>query len=60
MKLWIFVHYQIQPLANKVKSYIQDSTDFINKIQQLGPLPKTVLLAVMDVAATLMKLNFKL
>ena len=43
------VDYHIQPLAKQVKSYIQDTTDFINKLQQLNPLPHNVLLATMDV-----------
>ncbi len=48
-KLSKSVDHHIQPLAKQVKSYIQDTTDFINKLQALDTLPDNALLITMDV-----------
>ena len=48
-KLSKFFDYHIQPLAKKIKSNIQDTTGFINKLQELGPLPENAILATRDV-----------
>ena len=43
-------HYT-QPLAKSVKSYIRDTTDFLNKIELLDPIPEDAILVTMDVKA---------
>ena len=48
-KLSKYVDHFIQPLAQKVKSYIRDTTDLLNKIKDLGELPKNSILVTMDV-----------
>ena len=40
----------MQPLAQKVKSYIKDTNQFLNKIKKLGSLPDGAILCTMDVA----------
>ena len=42
-----------------MKSYIQDATDFINKLQQLRPLPENMLVATMDVRSLYTKISNK-
>ena len=44
-----FLDYQLQPLAQKVKSYIKDTNHFLNKIKKLGRLPDGAILCTMDV-----------
>ena len=39
----------MQPLAQKVKSYIKDTNHFLNKIKKLGSLPDGAILCTMDV-----------
>ena len=39
----------MQPLAQKVKSYIKDTNHFLNKIKKLGSLPNGAILCTMDV-----------
>ena len=43
-----FLDYHLQPLAQKVKSYIKD-TIFFNKIKKLESLPDGVMLFIMDI-----------
>ena len=50
-KLSRFVDHYIQPLAIKIKSYIRDTTDFLNKIKNIGTIPEKALLVSMDVRA---------
>ena len=45
-----FLDYHLQPLAQKVRSYIKDANHFLNKIKKLGSLPDGVILCTMDVA----------
>ena len=40
----------MQPLAKKVESYIKDTNHFLKKLQELGSLPKNVILCTIDVA----------
>ena len=46
-----FVDYHIQDFAKSLKSYVKDTTDFINKISNLGELPEESYLVTMDVKA---------
>ena len=46
-----FVDYHIQDSAQSLKSYVKDTTDFINKISTLGELPEESYLVTMDVKA---------
>ena len=41
--------YHLQPFAENVKSYIEDTNHFLNKIKKLGSLPDGVILCTMDV-----------
>ena len=45
-----FVDYHLQPLAEKLPSYIQDTTDFLNRLNQLPEvLPNGSILVTLDV-----------
>ena len=44
-----FLDYHLQPLAQKVKSYIKDTNHFLNKIKKLGSLPDGAILCTIDV-----------
>ena len=44
-----FLDYHLQPLAQKVKSYIKDTNDFLKKLRELPNLPKDFLLCTIDV-----------
>ncbi len=46
-----FVDFQLQPIVNKLRSYIKDTTDFLNKLSHLKNLPKNAILVTMDVAS---------
>ena len=39
----------MQPLAQKVKSYIKDTNHFFNKSKSLGKLPQEAILCTIDV-----------
>ena len=41
----------LKPHVEKLPSYIQDTTDFIKKIQTVGTLPENALLVTMDVSS---------
>ena len=44
-----FLEFHLKPLAKKVKSYIQDTNDFLKKIANLPPLPDDLILCTIDV-----------
>ena len=44
-----FLDFHLEPLAQKVKSYIQDTNDFLKKIANLHPLPDSLILCTIDV-----------
>ena len=44
-----FVDFQLQPMVNQLRSYIKDTTDFLNKISHLKNIPKDSILVTMDV-----------
>ncbi len=48
-KISKYVDHHIQPLAKQVKSYIKDTTNFINKLQKLTQIPNNAILVTMDV-----------
>ena len=41
--------YHLQPLAQKVKSYIKDTNHFLSKLKSLGKLPQGAILCTIDV-----------
>ena len=44
-----FLDYHLQPLAQKVKSYIKDTSHFLSKLKSLGKLPQGAVLCTVDV-----------
>ena len=44
-----FLEFHLKPLAQKVKSYIKDTNDFLRKIASLPPLPDNIILCTIDV-----------
>ena len=44
-----FLDYHLQPLAQKVKSYIKDTNHFLSKLKSLGKLPQGAILYIIDV-----------
>ena len=46
-----FVDCFLQPLATSLPSYIRDTTDFINRLRRLPPLPPGTLMVTLDVSS---------
>ena len=44
-----FFHFHLQPLAQKVKSYIKDTNHFMRKIKELGQLPERTIFCTIAV-----------
>ena len=44
-----FLDHHLQPLAQRVKSYIKDTNHFLNKIKKIGKLPEGAILCTVDV-----------
>ena len=44
-----FVDFHLQPLAQKVKSYIKDTNDFLHKLKGIINLPKDAIMCTIDV-----------
>ena len=44
-----FIGFHLKPLAQRMKSYIQDKNDFLKKIANLPPLPDDLILCTIDV-----------
>ena len=44
-----FLDFHLKPLTQKVKSYIQDTNEFLKKIANLPPLPDDFILCSIDV-----------
>ena len=44
-----FLDYHLQPLAQKVKSYIKDTNHFLSKLKSLGKLSQGAILCTIDV-----------
>ena len=44
-----FLDHHLQPLTENVKSYIQDTKQFLNKLEELPRLPQNSILSTMDV-----------
>ena len=43
-----FLEFHLKPLAQKVKSYIKDTNDFLRKMDSLPPLPDDIILCTID------------
>ena len=50
-RISLFVDYHMQDSAQSLKSYVRNTTDFINKINTIGELPEEAHLVTMDVEA---------
>ena len=46
-----FVDYHLKPLVQILPSHIKDTTHFLLKLQELGPLPDNALLVTLDVSS---------
>ena len=46
-----FVDYHINPLVSTLDSHIKDTTDFLNKLSNLGNLPNNAILVTLDVSS---------
>ena len=46
-----FVDYFLKPLVQTTRSYVKDTTDFINKIEALPPLKENAILCTVDVTS---------
>ena len=44
-----FLDFQVEPLAQAVKSYIKDTNDFLNKLHSLPKLSGNIILCTVDV-----------
>ena len=44
-----FLDYHLQPLAQKMKSYIKDTKHFLSKLKNLGKLPQGAILCTIDI-----------
>ena len=44
-----FLDFHLKPLAQKFKSYIKDTNDFLRKVASLPPLPEDLILCTIDV-----------
>ena len=50
-KIAEFVNFQLQPMVEKLKSYIKDTTHFLNKLSEIDHLPEDAILVTMDVSS---------
>ena len=50
-KISLFLDFQLQPVAQKVKSYIMDTKDFLKKLKEPPELPEDSLLCSVDVVS---------
>ena len=48
-KISSFLDFHLQPISQKVKSYIKDTTDFLKKIEGLPNLPDDAIFCTIDV-----------
>ena len=46
-----FVDYHINPLVSTLDSHVKDTTDFLNKLSNLGNLPNSAILVTLDVSS---------
>ena len=46
-----FVDYQLKPIVQNLKSFIKDTTDFLNKLEIIRKVPEGALLVTMDVTS---------
>ena len=48
--IFSFLDHHLQPISQKVNSFIKDTNHFLRKIKSLGQLPEEVILCTIDVA----------
>ena len=46
-----FIDYHLQPLVQKLPSFVKDTNDFLNKLLTIGNLPANSLLVTLDVSS---------
>ena len=47
--IFSFLNYHLQPIAQKLNSFIKDANHFLRKIKSLGQLPEGAILCTVDV-----------
>ena len=47
--IYKYVDFHLNPVTQRLSSYIRDTTDFINKLSAINDLPKSMILISMDV-----------
>ena len=48
-----FLEYHLKPIAQKIKSYIKDTNDFLRKLDALPSLPEDIILYTIDVVGSM-------
>lgn len=46
-----YIDHHLRPLVTKIPSYLKDTTDFLQKLLSLGPLPQGCILVTLDVSS---------
>ena len=50
-KISALVDIYLRPYLQQVRSYLKDTTDFLNKLKALGDIPRDAILGTMDVTS---------
>ena len=53
-----FLEYHLKPIAQKIKSYIKDTNDFLRKLDALPSLPEGIILCTIDVVGLYPNIHF--
>ena len=56
-KISAYVDDYLRPLAERLPSYIRDTTEFIKRLRALGKLPRNCLLVTLDVSSLYTNIN---
>ena len=54
-----YLDYHLQPLGNKVESYIKDTNHLLKKLKELGSLPKNAIQCTTDVVGQYPNISYE-
>ena len=57
--IWKYVHYHLQPIVKEIPSYVKETRDFIQKLNQIEEVPEGNLLVTLDVKSLYATLHSK-